>query len=194
MANKSNLFDKAVKISSNARNRVDKGIINNNSSASIVMKKEGTITVNSGMYAQLKCDKESGVTSEMAIQSFLNAVQREITINDLIINRHKFNNQLFELTNLKYNMGTAMGNLMMGSTILVKAWEPTLQEFVLIRRPAYFPVFGNTLDGYTVDERLQLSESMVEDMAEMLINLNDFPEPDLEEEEEKEEDKKEGDK
>ena len=97
------------------------------------------------------------------------------TVNDLIINRHKFNNQLFELTNLKANMGTAMGDIMMQSTILVKAWDPTLEEFVLIRRPAYLHMFGNMLDGYIVDERLDIDENMTEDMAEMLKTLNDFP-------------------
>ena len=175
MANNNSLFDVAVKISSNARKGVDKGIISSNAQSSIIMKDEGTLSMSSGMYAQLKCDKNSGITSEVAIQSFLNAVQREITVNDLIINRHKFNNQLFELTNLKANMGTAMGDIMMQSTILVKAWDSTLEEFVLIRRPAYLHMFGNMLDGYIVDERLDIDENMTEDMAEMLKTLNDFP-------------------
>lgn len=173
--NKTNLFDYAVKISANARKGVDKGIISDGAKSSLTMKKEGTIAMSSGMYAQIKCDKDSGVTTETAIQSFLNAVQRELSINDLIINRHKFNSQLYELTNFKYNMGTAMGNLMMNSTILVKAWEPTLQQYVLIRRPAYYPVFGNTLDGYVVDERLGLDENMKENFVEMMKTLNEFP-------------------
>ena len=171
---KSNLFDLAVKVSSNAKRGSDKGIINKKAESTVTVKDTGTVSLSSGMYAQMKCDKESGVTSEKALQSFLSAVQREMTINDLIINRHKFNTQLFEFTNFKYNRGTAMGDLMVNTTMLVKAWDSTLQQFVLIRRPAYFSVFGNVLTGYTVDDRLELSEDMSEDFAEMKRTLNEY--------------------
>ena len=65
-----------------------------------------------------------------------------------------------------------MGNLMMDATILVKCWEPTLEEFVLIRRPARFPIFGNLLDAYVVDERLDIYVDMSEDIANYEANLN----------------------
>jgi hypothetical protein len=65
-----------------------------------------------------------------------------------------------------------MGDLMMNATILVKAWEPTLEQYVLIRRPASFPVFGNLLDAFVVDDRLDIYVDMSEDMANYQANLN----------------------
>ena len=111
------------------------------------------------------------------MQSISNTVQRELTTSDLIINRHKFNTQLIELTNIVANMDTVMGDLTVNSTILVKAWEPTLEQYVLIRRPARFPVFGNLLDAYTIDDRLALKEDYDEDLLEYKRNLNDLTVP-----------------
>ena len=177
--NKENLFNESVK-TKNARPTVDVGFINKESGGTIVTKQTGTTTMNSGIYAQYKCDKDSGVTTETAMQSISNTVQRELTTSDLIINRHKFNTQLIELTNIVANMDTVMGDLTVNSTILVKAWEPTLEQYVLIRRPARFPVFGNLLDAYTIDDRLALKEDYEEDLLEYKRNLNDLTVPETE--------------
>lgn len=174
--NKENLFNESVK-TKNAKPTVDVGFINKESGATMVTKQSGTTTINSGIYAQYKCDKESGVTTETAMQSISNTVQRELTTSDLIINRHKFNTQLIEFTNMVENMNTVMGDLTVNSTILVKAWEPTLEQYVLIRRPARFPVFGNLLDAYTIDDRLALKEDYEEDLLEYKRNLNDLTVP-----------------
>ena len=76
-----------------------------------------------------------------------------------------------------------MGNMMMDATILVKCWEPTLEEFVLIRRPVRFPVFGNLLDAYVVDERLDVYVDMSEDINNYKTNLNQLYQLGLEDEE-----------
>ena len=174
--NKENLFNKSVK-TKNARPTVDVGFVNKESNTTLTIKESGTATMNSGIYAQYKCDKDSGVTTEVAMQSISNTVQRELTLCDLIINRHKFNTQLIEFTNLVSNMETIMGDLTVNSTILVKAWEPTLEQFVLIRRPARFSVFGNLLDAYTIDDRLAIKEDYNEDLLEYKRNLNDLTPP-----------------
>lgn len=181
--NKDTLFDESVK-TKNAKGRVDTGFINKEAGATITAKQSGTVTMNSGIYAQTKCDSKSGVISEMSLQSIAKTVQRELQLCDLIINRHKFNTQLFEFTNMVSNMGTAMGNLTVNSTILVKAWEPTLEQYVLIRRPARFCVFGNLLDAYVVDERLGVTGDFSEDIIEYKRNLNDLSAPEEETEEE----------
>ena len=175
--NKENLFNDAVQ-TKNAKPRIDVGFINNESGATLITKNTGTTTMNSGLYAQYKCDKTSGVVTETSMQSISTTVQRELSLSDLIINRHKFNTQLFEFTNIVSNMNTVMGDLTVNTTILVKAWEPTLQQYVLIRRPARFPVFGNLLDAYAVDERLQINdEALEEDLVEYKRTLNEFTVP-----------------
>ena len=171
--NKSNLFNESVKTASNAQHGFDMGVINPKTKTSLINKANGTTIMNSGIYAQFKCDKESGVISEFSLQSITNTVQRELTTSDLIINRHKLNTQLFEFTNMKANMDTVMGNLGMSATVLVKVWEPNLEQYVLIRRPARFPVFGNLLDAYIVDPRLGINDTMATTLFEYKTQINE---------------------
>lgn len=172
MANKKNLFNETVAKTKRADRQTDEYTINKDSGANITAKGDGSTTMISGIYAQYKTDKNTGVATEISLQSNTITVQKEIVTNDLILNRHKLNSQLYEFTNLKNNYGTIMGNLMMDATILVKAWEPTLEKYVLIRRPARFPIFGNMLDAYMVDERLDIYVDMSEDLKNYQANLN----------------------
>lgn len=172
MANKENLFNETVSKTQRADRQTDEYTINKDSGANITAKGDGSTTMVSGIYAQYKTDKNTGVATEISLQSNTITVQKEIVANDLILNRHKLNSQLYEFTNLKNNHGTIMGNLMMDATILVKAWEPTLEKYVLIRRPARFPIFGNILDAYMVDERLDIYVDMSEDLENYQANLN----------------------
>ncbi len=183
MANKQNLFNETVSKTKQASRQSDKSIINKKSGSNITVKGDGSTSMVSGIYAQYKADKNSGVATEISLQSNTITVQKDIVANDLILNRHKLNSQLYELTNFKNNCGTVMGNMMMDATILVKCWEPTLEEFVLIRRPVRFPVFGNMLDAYVVDERLDVYVDMSEDIANYQNNLNSLYELGLEDEE-----------
>ena len=180
MSSKKNLFNESVK-TKKATGGADVGLINSKSGTTITAKETGTVTMNSGIYAQYKCDTTSGVATEISVQSISNTVQKELTLCDLIINRHKFNTQFLEFTNLVSNMNTVMGNLTVNSTVLVKAWEPTLEQYVLIRRPARFAVFGNLLDAYTVDERLEAKGHYDEDLLEYKRTLNDLTPPTEEE-------------
>ena len=174
MATKSNLYNESITNTSNAQHGLDMGTINHKTKTSLINKANGTTIMNSGIYAQFKCDKDSGVITEISLQSVSTTVQRELTTSDLIINRHKFNTQLLEFTNLKANRKTVMGDLTMNATILVKAWEPTLEQFVLIRRPARFPIFGNLLDAYMLDDRLEAKGDYTEDLIEYKRDLNDL--------------------
>lgn len=176
MATKANLFNESKKKSEIATIGKDRGLINHVAQTSIVSRATGSTTINSGIYAQIKCDKASGVVTEVALQSVVNAVQRELTTADLIINRHKLNTQLFEFTNLKENMGTIMGGLTVNTTVLVKAWEPTLEQYVLIRRPCRHAVFGNLLDAYELDERLYIEDKFGENLLDLKKNINDLQE------------------
>ena len=181
MATKSNLFNESVKKSATATLGKDKGFINPNAKTSMVSRASGSTTLNNGIYAQFKCDKASGVVTQIALQSVVNSVQHELSTSDLIVNRHKLNSQLYEFTNLKANMGTIMGGLTVNSTVLVKAWEPTLQQYVLIRRPARFAPFSNILDAYKIDDRLYLGEELgfMDELEKVKKELNDLKEDKL---------------
>ncbi len=172
MAGKENLFNEIAANSKRASRQTDQSIINKKSGSNITAKADGSTHLVSGIYAQYKTDKNSGVATEFSLQSNTVTVQKDIIANDIVVNRHKLNSQLWEFTNFKNNGASIMGNLMMDATILVKCWEPTLEEFVLIRRPARFPIFGNLLDAYVVDERLDIYVDMSEDIANYEANLN----------------------
>lgn len=182
MANKENLFNETVAKTKRASRQTDDYTINKKSGANITAKGDGSTAMVSGIYAQYKTDKNTGVATEISMQSNTITVQKDIVANDILINRHKINSQLWELTNFKNNHGTIMGNMMMDATILVKAWEPTLQKYVLIRRPARFPVFSNLLDAYVVDDRLDIYVDMSEDIANYQTNLNSLYQLGLDEE------------
>lgn len=169
---KKNLFNEIASTSNRAKLGSDKTLINNNSGTNISIKESGSTNIVSGIYAQYKEDKNSGVCTEISLQSNTITVQKDIVANDITINRHKINSQLWEFTNMKNNLGTIMGDLTVNSTILVKCWDPVLEEFVLIRRPARFPVFGNLLDAYMVDERLDVYVDLSKDLANYKANLN----------------------
>lgn len=174
MASKENLFNETVAKTKRASNQTDDFTINKDSGASFAVRGDGSTTMASGIYAQYKADKNSGVATEISLQSNTVTVQKDIIANDITINRHKINSQLWEFTNFKNNCGTIMGNMMMDATILVKVWEPTLEQYVLIRRPARFPVFSNLLDAYVVDERLDVYVDMSEDITNYHANLNNL--------------------
>ena len=61
---------------------------------------------------------------------------------------YKFNNQFYELTDYKQignDPTSAIGNLTINTSVLLNAWEPYLENWVLIRRPARMPLFYNML-------------------------------------------------
>ena len=54
-------------------------------------------------------------------------------------------------------------------TVLVKAWEPTLKKYVLIRRQMRTPMFSNVLDAYKLSEQLEVDSAVSKDIAEYKI-------------------------
>ena len=55
-----------------------------------------------------------------------NSVVLDANINDININRHKFNNQLIELSDFRNVNDNIIGGIMMNGTVLVKTYEHTL--------------------------------------------------------------------
>lgn len=156
---KLNLFDIVQKKSNKIDPSKDIALYNKNSKLSVVYKADGSMSTSNGFFAQYKNDSESGVATEISLQSNTITVQKDIVTKDLSINCHKFNSQLYELTNMKQVMNTSIGNLTMMGTVLVKTYEPTLKKWVLMRRQVRMPVFSNLLDSAVVDDRLDLDLS-----------------------------------
>ena len=92
---KEDLFQGALAGSIRASTATDKGVINKNSGSSSVMKENGAYNVASGQYTQYKQDPESGVATEMSLHSNTITVQKDIVANDISVNYHKLNSQLY---------------------------------------------------------------------------------------------------
>ena len=153
---KDNIFAKAMSQTEKADTNTSKGIINKESGCSMVYDKDGNVNLASGNYTQYKHNANAGSATEISLHSNTITVQKDIVANDISVNYHKLNSQLYELTNMKEVMGTSVGNLTMMGTVLVKTWEPSLKKWVLIRRQVRIPVFSNILDPYAIDENIEL--------------------------------------
>lgn len=167
--NKSDLFN-------NMKNKTgildvvdDAGFANPESESSIVAREDGNTTMAAGTYAQIKLDKEAGAITENSLMSKEKTVVKELDSTDININRHKFNNQLIDLTDFRDVNGVVMGGMLMNGTVLVKTWEHSLQKWVLIRRPISTPMFSHRLNVATTPEQMELDLKVLEDVRKYYI-------------------------
>lgn len=167
-ANIKNMQNKAQFLSRNG----DRGLVNESTGSSIAMRANGEINIASSKYAQYKMSPMGGAT-EIAIDSSTFANRRIVQADEIIINNHKLNPRLFEFggdfkkIDLDYKDGAIVGNLNMIGSVLVKAWEPNLQRYMLIRRPAMMPIFGPTLNLPHINDNLGIDSSLKMD-AELI--------------------------
>lgn len=140
----------------------EKGIVNPSSGSSLSMRDDGTMNMVSGKKAQYKLKR--GQASEISLKSETITVKKELSADEIIINNRKLNPQLYEMTDLKEVLGnedSIVGGMTMFTTVLVKAWEPTLGKYVLIRRLARTPMFSTTLNTPPIHEGMSISEEEV---------------------------------
>lgn len=144
-----NLLSEAKDVTSQIDRTSDKGIINKDSGSSILARKDGSISLAAGLMSQYRLDPTNGQSVEHSIESNTIAVRKRLEVDEIVINEHKLNPALYELSDMKQIYGypdTAIGNLTLFATVLVKAWEPTLKKWVLIRRLARMPAFSPILN------------------------------------------------
>lgn len=152
----------------------DKGVLNNKTGQSLIFKEDGSMNLITGKYSQFKVDSGSGTITTASLQNNEVSVQKDIMTDDLSINKHKLNSQLYELTNFKkVQENTIIGGLTVNATVLVKMWEPTLKKYVLIRRPMRTPVFSNVLDAYKLSEQLGVDVNVANDINKYKLEKQD---------------------
>ncbi len=168
--NKNDLMQEAESSTIEVDGAYDRGLQNRETGQTLLFRGDGSMNMVTGKYSQLKVDSETGTVTIAALQSNDVAVQKDFSVEDLSINKHKLNAQLYELTNFKkLESGAVVGGLTVMGTVLVKAWEPTLKKYVLIRRQMRTPMFSNVLDAYKLSEQLEVDASVSKDIAEYKI-------------------------
>lgn len=143
-----NIVNELKERSENADRINQQGLINDKTGSSIILDENGNLTIAPSKNVQYHMKYNEGQATEISIQSNTITNRKNIKTDEITINKHKLNNQLFELTDFKRIDGdptSGIGNLTMMGTVLVKAWEPHLEKWVLIRRQVRIPIFSNTL-------------------------------------------------
>lgn len=164
MANETNknLIEEFKERSNNANKKNERGIVNDKTGSSIVLDKDGNITIAASKTVQYKMKYSEGQATELSFQSNTITNRKNLQTDEIIINKHKLNPQLWELTDMKRLFGdptSAIGDLTMCATVLVKTWEPTLEKWVLIRRPIRTQLFSNKLPLVDAPDDMNLKDS-----------------------------------
>lgn len=135
----------------------DKGIIGKDGATDIIKSDNVKVTA-AGMYTQRIVNGDNGNITDNSLQHNIKTVRTNVSCSDLIINNHKMNSYLYEITNMKNLQNTAIGNFTVLGTVLVKTYDANLDKWVLIRRQVRIPMFSNLLDPYSIDERLDVPD------------------------------------
>lgn len=140
----------------------EKGFVNEQNGSSISLKEDGQISLVSSKYAQYKIHP-AGRASEISLESEVVTNRHIINADEIIINNHKLNPALYEFTDFKFvdlpsTPKAIIGNLTLSGSVLVKAWEPNLKRYMMIRRPCRLPMFGNMLNVPEMHSALQLTD------------------------------------
>lgn len=159
------------KFASRVENR---GFINQATGSGILVTENGDVDVSSSKFSHYKLSSSGSVT-ERSIQSNTITNSKNLLVDNISINRHRLNPALWELTDFKKTNGTKeqiVGNLNMTGTVLVKAWEPNLNKYVLIRRPMRMPIFSTTLNIPDAPTNVDDATGIEKDLIEYLLKKN----------------------
>lgn len=155
----------------NLNRMTEKGLINESIGSSAIVRDNGQINLTASTSSQYKLNP-NGQSIEQTLESNTISVRKNFSVNELIINNHKLNPDLYELTDFKTRdilpgQDVIVGNLCVCGSVLVKAWEPNLKRYVLIRRPVRMPMFSNKLNtpsinsGLSIDDPLKNTENIL---------------------------------
>lgn len=146
-------------------------MINKRTHSAIAIRQNGQINMSASMYSQYKLNP-SGKAVEQSLESVAITNRRKVKADDVVLNEHKLNPYLYELTDMKsletaHNDHMLVGNFCLYGSVLVKAWEVNLHRYVLLRRPARIPMFSPLLNvpeihtGLGVTDPLKIDETIL---------------------------------
>ena len=146
-------------------------LINKKTHSSIAIRQNGQINLASSLYSQYKLNP-TGKAVEQALESVALTNRRKVNADDAVINEHKLSPYLYQLTDMRkmntvYNDSILVGNFCPYGSVLIKAWEPDLKRYVLIRRTVKLPMFSPLLnvpeihEGVGVTDPLKIDENIL---------------------------------
>lgn len=144
------------------------------STGSVGIRHDGQTNLTAGHYSQIKLNP-NGTVENFSLQNINKTNRFNVEADDIIINNHKLNNKLYELSDFKSILqreydtpNYVAGGLTMLGTILTKAWDNNLKRYVLIRRLINIPMFSPSLGNVDVHPGLKITPNTerINSMAE----------------------------
>ena len=110
----------------------ESALMNDTTRSSVVIRHDGQINISSNRYAQYKLNP-SGKIVEESLESVSLSNRRKVQTDDMVLNEHKLNPYLYELTDFKklmtaYNDNMFVGNFCLFGSVLTMAWEMNLKR------------------------------------------------------------------
>lgn len=146
-----------------------RGFVNEKAKSSALLKDNGDIILASNGTVQYKASSSTGSATEISYTSNTITNRKTIMTDEIMVNRHKLNPQLWELTDMKEYLNdptSAIGNLRMSATVLVKTWEPNLERWVLIRRPMTAALFATLASEVKAPEKMNLNDDIGDELKQ----------------------------
>lgn len=161
-------FNKSLKeiqdLATNLSRMSEQGIVNEITGSAVVVRTDGQINLTPSKYAALRLNP-AGKVIDQSLESETISNRKKFTVDEIVINEHKLNPQLWELADMRaqkllINQNVTVGNLTIDGHVLVKAWEPNLKRYMLIRRPWRGPMFGPLLNVPEINTALQVDDPL----------------------------------
>ena len=89
----------------NANRSVDKGFVNTSTNSSVVISESGNVTIASSKNVQYKLNYSSGLAKEISYESQTVTNRKHIKTDEILVNNHKLNPQMYDLTDMKVLYG-----------------------------------------------------------------------------------------
>lgn len=133
--------------------------------SSVTTKKDGSVSIVSGHGSASEQKSPLGIVTKSSTREDIKTNVYSVDAEDVIINNHKLNNKLYELADFKKVLDgydktpSIVGGLTMLGTVLVKAWEPNLKRYVLVRRQVNIPMFSPSIGGPRANPGLKIENN-----------------------------------
>ena len=142
----------------------EKGFVNEEYGSSMALRENGQISLAAGKQAQMKMNP-SGTVDILGLEIVNTSNRIKYYTDELVINDHKLNPNLWELTGFKSvplqdNQFATVGNFTMAGYVLVRAWDRQLGRYMMIRRPARIAPFGPGLNVADIHPALKIDDPL----------------------------------
>lgn len=142
----------------------EKGFVNEEYGSSMALRENGQISLAAGKQAQMKMNP-SGTVDTLGLEIVNTSNRIKYYTDELVINDHKLNPNLWELTGFKSvplqdNQFATVGNFTMAGYVLVRAWDRQLGRYMMIRRPARIAPFGPRLNVADIHPALKIDDPL----------------------------------